>query len=264
MQTPRVAIVTGAAQGIGQSTAEVLAQEGYTLVLADLQAPEATIAAVQSAGSQAIAVQGDLSDATIVATIVAAAQAAYGRIDVLVNNAGISSIQPAEAVERATFERVLAVNLVAPFLLSQACFPVMRAQGAGSIVNVASIAGLFGVAERVAYNTSKHGLVGMTRTLAAEWGGLGIRCNAICPGWVKTAMDDADQSRGAYTDADITNRIPMGRFAQPTDIAQGIAYLADPARSGFVNGHALVIDGGWTTDASWESLRLAHRDHDAS
>ncbi|MBA3826699.1 MAG: SDR family oxidoreductase, partial [Ktedonobacterales bacterium] len=163
-----------------------------------------------------------------------------------------------------TFERVVAINLVAPFLLSQACFPVMHAQKHGSIINIASIAGLFGIADRVAYNASKHGLIGMTRTLAAEWGGLGIRCNAICPGWVKTEMDAADQSSGAYTDADIINRVPMGRFATPTDIAQGIVYLADPARSGFVNGHALVIDGGWTADASWDTLRLTHRAGNAS
>jgi NAD(P)-dependent dehydrogenase (short-subunit alcohol dehydrogenase family) len=126
-------------------------------------------------------------------------------------------------------------------------------------VNVASIAGLAGVADRVAYNASKHGLIGMTRTLAAEWGGRGVRCNAVCPGWVKTEMDVADQASGSYTDEDIINVNPMGRFAAPTDIAQAILFLADPERSGFINGHALAVDGGWTTDASWQSLRLSHR-----
>ena len=260
MDVPRVAIVTGAAQGIGRHTAEVLGQAGYVLVLADLQPCDAVVANVQAFGAQAIAITGDLTDDTVIAAIVEAARATYGRIDVLVNNAGISSIQHAEVVARSTFERVVAINLVAPFLLSQACFPLMRAQGQGSIINIASIAGLFGIADRVAYNASKHGLIGMTRTLAAEWGALGIRCNAICPGWVKTEMDAADQSSGAYTDEDITARVPMGRFATPADIAQGIVYLADPARSGFINGHALVIDGGWTADASWDALRLAHRD----
>jgi NAD(P)-dependent dehydrogenase (short-subunit alcohol dehydrogenase family) len=259
MEPTRVAIVTGAAQGIGRRAAEALGQEGYALILADLQAPDAVLASLHAAGVAAQAVTGDLTYAATIAAIVEAAQATYGRIDVVVNNAGISSIQPAETVTRTTFERVLTVNLVAPFLLSQACFPVMRAQKQGSIVNIASIAGLFGVADRAAYNASKHGLIGMTRTLAAEWGGLGIRCNAICPGWVKTEMDTADQSSGAYTDADITNRVPMGRFASPNDIAQGVVYLADPTLSGFVNGHALVIDGGWTADASWDALRLTHR-----
>jgi NAD(P)-dependent dehydrogenase (short-subunit alcohol dehydrogenase family) len=259
MAQQRVAIVTGAAQGIGRETARALGREGYALVLADLQAPDAIMAELVAAGGTATAVVGDLTDDATIARIVETAQQTYGCIDAVVNNAGISNIQRAEAVSRATFEHVLGINLTAPFLLSQACFPLMRAQRQGSIINIASIAGLFGVADRVAYNASKHGLVGMTRTLAAEWGALGIRCNAICPGWVKTEMDAADQGSGAYTDADITTRVPMGRFATPADIAAGVVYLADPARSGFVNGHALVIDGGWTADASWDALRLAHR-----
>jgi NAD(P)-dependent dehydrogenase (short-subunit alcohol dehydrogenase family) len=129
----------------------------------------------------------------------------------------------------------------------------------GSIVNVASIAGLVGVADRAAYNASKHGLVGLTRTLAAEWGGRGVRVNAVCPGWVKTEMDAADQARGTYSDADITERVPMARFAAPDDVARSIAFLADDCESPFVNGHTLVVDGGWTADASWESLRLQKR-----
>jgi NAD(P)-dependent dehydrogenase (short-subunit alcohol dehydrogenase family) len=151
------------------------------------------------------------------------------------------------------------VNLVAPFIIVRAFAPMMLAARRGSFVNVASIAGLFGVAERMAYNASKHGLVGMTRTLAAEWGSRGVRSNAVCPGWVKTPMDDVEQARGVYSDADITNRIPIGRFASPDDVAKAIAFLADPEQSGFVNGHTLVVDGGWTADASWESLRLAQR-----
>jgi len=101
--------------------------------------------------------------------------------------------------------------------------------------------------------------VGLTRTLAAEWGGRGVRVNAVCPGWVKTEMDATDQAAGLYSDTDITDRIPMGRFASPDDVARAVAFLADSAESAFVNGHTLVVDGGWTADASWESLRLSHR-----
>jgi NAD(P)-dependent dehydrogenase (short-subunit alcohol dehydrogenase family) len=176
-----------------------------------------------------------------------------------VNNAGISSIAPAETIHVKTFRRVLEVNLVAPFLLARALGKVMLQQRSGSIVNVASIAGLAGIADRAAYNASKHGLIGLTRTLAAEWGGRGVRCNAVCPGWVKTEMDAADQANGTYSDEDIMGVNPMGRFAYPDDIASAILFLADPAQSGFVNGHALVVDGGWTTDASWQSLRMSHR-----
>ncbi len=135
----------------------------------------------------------------------------------------------------------------------------MLAAGRGCVVNVASIAGLVGVADRAAYNASKHGLVGLTRTLAAEWGGRGVRVNAVCPGWVKTPMDDSAQASGIYTDDDITGRIPMARFATPDDIARAIAFLADGSQSGFINGHTLVVDGGWTADGSWESLRRSHR-----
>src|SRR5262249_17400850 len=143
--------------------------------------------------------------------------------------------------------------------LSRAFGRLMLAQGSGSIVNVASIAGLLAIADRVAYNTSKHGLLGLTRTLAAEWGGRGVRVNAVCPGWVKTEMDQRDKGGGAYSDADIEGRTPMGRFATPDDIARAVAFLADPRESGFVNGHTLSIDGGWLADASWESLRLRKR-----
>ena len=116
-----------------------------------------------------------------------------------------------------------------------------------------------GVADRAAYNASKHGLIGLTRTLAVEWGGRGVRVNAVCPGWVKTEMDDASQAEGAYVDTDITDHVPLARFAQPDDVAQAVAFLADPALSGFVNGHCLSVDGGWASDGSWQSLRMAQR-----
>jgi NAD(P)-dependent dehydrogenase (short-subunit alcohol dehydrogenase family) len=135
----------------------------------------------------------------------------------------------------------------------------MLAAGFGSIINIASIAGLRGVSRRAAYNASKHGLVGLTYTLAAEWGGRGVRVNALCPGWIKTEMDVEDQARGGYADADIVDQVPLGRFALPADVAEAVAFLADPARSGFINGVALPVDGGWSSDASWRALRLATR-----
>jgi NAD(P)-dependent dehydrogenase (short-subunit alcohol dehydrogenase family) len=136
---------------------------------------------------------------------------------------------------------------------------MMLQQRSGSIVNIASIAGLTGIADRSAYNASKHGLIGLTRTLAAEWGAHGVRTNAVCPGWVKTEMDHVDQASAAYTDDDITNRVPMARFATPEDIARAVVFLADGTQSGFINGHTLTVDGGWTADGSWQSLRLSHR-----
>jgi NAD(P)-dependent dehydrogenase (short-subunit alcohol dehydrogenase family) len=255
----RTAVITGAAQGIGRRTAEVLAERGYRVALNDLRAPDETVRSIHSRGGEVIAHVGNIADEAVVNELVRTVFDEWGRADVLVNNAGISLIAAAEKTSAADYRRVLEVNLVAPFLLAKAFGAKMLAIRRGCIINVASVAGLMGIADRAAYNTSKHGLIGLTRTLAAEWGGRGVRVNAVCPGWVKTEMDSADQARGTYSDADITGRIPMARFATPDDIANAIAFLADERQSGFVNGHTLTVDGGWTADGSWQSLRESHR-----
>jgi NAD(P)-dependent dehydrogenase (short-subunit alcohol dehydrogenase family) len=259
MATKRVAVVTGGTQGIGRQTAELLAQRGYQIAIIDLVQPEATTAAIAAAGGEAFGFAGDITEEETVETFALAVLDRFGRVDVLVNNAGISLIRAAEETTPEEYRHMMEVNLVAPFLLARAFGKTMLTAGSGSIVNVASIAGLVAVADRSAYNASKHGLIGLTRTLAAEWGGRGVRVNAVCPGWVKTEMDVADQAGGSYTDADITQRVPMGRFAKPQDIAHAIAFLADDTESGFVNGAALTVDGGWSSDGSWESVRLKKR-----
>jgi NAD(P)-dependent dehydrogenase (short-subunit alcohol dehydrogenase family) len=256
--TPRVAVVTGAAQGIGRAIALALAQRGFVLALSDLRSPAETLADVRQF-TEAIEHIGDISNENLVVNFGEAVKSKWGRVDVLVNNAGISSISPAEEVSGTLFRRVLEVNLLAPFMLCRVFGLLMLAQRSGSIINIASIAGLMGISDRVAYNASKHGMIGLTRTLAAEWGGRGVRCNAVCPGWVKTPMDVADQASSGYTDDDITDRVPMGRFASPEDIAAAVSFLADPEQSGFVNGQSIAVDGGWTVDGSWESLRLKTR-----
>jgi NAD(P)-dependent dehydrogenase (short-subunit alcohol dehydrogenase family) len=259
MNPNRIAIVTGAAQGIGRRTSELLAENGYSVALADLRSTSEIVRGFREMGLTALDFQGDISDEKMVADLVTKAESEWGQIDLLVDNAGISCISPAEETSARQFRRVLEINLVAPFMLARAIGAKMIARHKGAIVNVASIAGLVGVADRAAYNASKHGLIGLTRTLAAEWGGRGVRVNAVCPGWVKTDMDVADQSSGGYSDDDIVHRVPMARFASTNDIAEAILFLADEKKSGFVNGHTLVVDGGWTADGSWESLRLRHR-----
>lgn len=249
MTTP-VAVITGAAQGIGREVARALAARGYATVLTDLRKPEEP---------GALAVAGDVSDPADVAALAEQVRGTFGRVDVLVNNAGVSLLRAAEDTTAEQWRRVLDVNLTGPFLLCQEFGRDMLAAGGGSIVNIASIAGLRGFSDRAAYSTSKHGLIGLTRTLAAEWGGRGVRVNAVCPAWVKTEMDVADQASGGYTDADIVDQVPMARFAAPGDIASAVAFLADPAQSGFVNGVELPVDGGWTADGSWTSLRTRKR-----
>lgn len=257
--TRRVAVITGGAQGIGRRTAELLAERGFGIAIIDLQEPKETVAAIDEHHSEVMWFAGDITREEVVDQFARKVFERFGRVDVLVNNAGISLIRAAEETTAAEYRRVMEVNLVAPFLLARAFGRKMLEARCGSIVNVASIAGLVAVADRAAYNASKHGLVGLTRTLAAEWGGRGVRVNAVCPGWVKTEMDAADQAKGTYTDADITQRVPMGRFATADDVARAIAFLADANESGFVNGHTLTVDGGWSSDGSWESVRLSKR-----
>ena len=257
----RVAVVTGAVRGIGRQVALTLAEKGYAVAVNDLDPPDHTLQELEQAGAQVLSIPGDVSDEESVRGMVEALLGEFGRVDALVNNAGISAIVPAEETTLTDWRRVLEVNLTGPFLMSREFGKEMMHSGNGSIVNVSSVAGLLGIADRAAYNASKHGLIGLTRTLAAEWGGRGVRVNAVCPGWVKTEMDQEDQDSGGYTDADIEGRTPMARFARPEDIAQAVAFLADSNQSGYVNGHALSVDGGWFGDGSWESLRRRKLPH---
>jgi NAD(P)-dependent dehydrogenase (short-subunit alcohol dehydrogenase family) len=257
--TQKVAFITGAAQGIGRRTAEVLAGQGYALALNDLHSVADVAHSLKKFAVPVLECPGDVSNEGTVEGFAKCIQGEWGHLDVLINNAGISFISPTLSVSVAEFRRVLDINLVAPFLLARIFAPFLMAQRSGSIVNVASIAGLVGISERAAYNASKHGLIGLTRTLSAEWGGYGVRVNAVCPGWVKTEMDVADQASAGYTDTDITKRVPLARFATADDVAQAIAFLADPRLSGYITGHALTVDGGWVSDGSWEALRLRYR-----
>ena len=256
----RVAVVTGGAQGIERRTAQLLAERGYAVGIIDLQPPMDTVAAIQSTGREAMGYAGDITDEGTIAHFAQEVFRRYGRADVLVNNAGISLISPAERTAARDYRRVMEVNLVAPFLLAKAFGEKMLEARSGSIVNVASVAGLVGIADRAAYNASKHGLIGLTRTLAAEWGARGVRVNAVCPGWVKTEMDAADQARGTYTDADIVGRVPMGRFATADDVARAIAFLADGTRADL----SMVMLSWWMeagrrtavgNRCGWESVR---------
>ncbi|MFZ9803754.1 MAG: SDR family NAD(P)-dependent oxidoreductase [Ilumatobacteraceae bacterium] len=249
----KTAVITGAAQGIGKQTATLLNELGWALALIDLQSVDT------QQYKNVIALTGDITDEKFVIAAAAETMKKFNRVDALVNNAGISNISPALDTTTEKYRQVLEVNLVAPFILAKAFGQIMLEAGSGAIVNVASVAGLQGVADRTAYNASKHGLIGLTRTLAVEWGARGVRVNAVCPGWVKTEMDHKDQAGGTYTDQDITDHVPMGRFARPHDIAEAIAWLCDDTKSGFVNGVALPVDGGWTSDGSWQSLRLKQR-----
>ncbi len=253
----KVALVTGAAQGVGFATAKLFAETGHHVVITDLKDLDIQVNSLKSSVGKVTALSGDISSESFVLELAQKIVTEHGAADILVNNAGISLIRSAEETTIEQWQKVMGINLTGPFLLCREIGKQMLARGRGNIVNVASIAGLHGVIDRAAYNASKHGLIGLTRTLAAEWGGRGVRVNAVCPGWIKTEMDAADQGSGAYSDDDIMNRVPMARFAKPEDVAKAIAFLAQ--EDSFINGASLPVDGGWIADASWDALRLKSR-----
>ena len=248
-----IAIVTGAADGIGWATAQRLAADGARVALFDLRA-QAVSQRASELGAAHVGIACDVSDAASVTAAVAEVMQRWGRIDILVNNAGIGE-QAAPTVEQDidAFDRVLAVHLRGTFLMSREVAKAMLAQGGGAIVNIASIAGQAGIPQRNAYGAAKAGIGAMTRAMACEWARAGLRVNAVAPGYVRTALVDALEAKGALDTKAIQRRTPMGRLAQPAEIAEAIAFLAS-VKASFITGATLNIDGGWLALGAPESL----------
>jgi NAD(P)-dependent dehydrogenase (short-subunit alcohol dehydrogenase family) len=240
-------IVTGAGSGIGRATALRFAQEGAKVVVADLNgdAAKEVVAEIQAAGGTAVAVTGDLSDPAVVDEVVTTAVDTFGGLDVLVNNAGIMDRMSAAAeVSDAEWERVIRVNLTAPFLLTRAALPHMLAKGKGAIVNTASEAALRGSAAGTAYTVSKHGVVGLTRSVAVMYRNAGIRANAIAPGGTKTGivLDVDPAAHGPKTLGAYMHNV--GQPAEADEQAAVIVFLASDA-AGNINGAIVPVDNGW-------------------
>jgi 3-oxoacyl-[acyl-carrier protein] reductase len=182
--------------------------------------------------------------------LIGAALTTFGRIDVLVNNAGISSIRPAIELTGDDWRRCLDINLSGSFYCAQAAARAMADAGGGAIVNVASTAGFVGFPNRVAYVASKWAMVGMTETLASEWARFSIRVNAVAPAFITTPMDDVDSASGDYTAADITGRTPLGRPGNPGEVAAAVLFLASDEAS-YLTGATVRVDGGWLAYGGW-------------
>jgi NAD(P)-dependent dehydrogenase (short-subunit alcohol dehydrogenase family) len=255
----QVAIITGAARGLGRALAVGMAAAGAKVALADILNLSQTLAQIEGVGGEAIAVPTDVRDRSQVARLVAEARGKFGTVDILVNNAGINLIRPTLETSEEEWDLVLEVNLKGVFLCCQAAGRVMLGQGHGAIVNIGSINSEYVFPNSAAYNISKAGVLQLTKTLAYEWGPHGIRVNAVCPGFMETPML-AEIQRGKEELAESRrSRIPLRRFAAPEDVVGAVIFLASPAAA-YVTGHALYVDGGWTL--GWPGVERVDLDGD--
>ncbi len=243
LPSPRTALVTGAARGIGLATAKRFLAEGWRVALLDIEREllDGAVAALAEPDTT-LALPCDVSDADAVASAMMSVSQRFGRLDALVNNAGVAVFAPLLDTSDGDWNRVLAVNLTGPFICSKAAAPLMREHGGGAIVNITSISAVRASTLRSAYGTSKAGLAHLTKQLAVELASLGIRVNAVAPGPVETAMAKAvhtPEIRADYHDA-----IPLNRYGLEEELAEAIFFLCSE-RSSYITGQILAVDGGF-------------------
>jgi 2-deoxy-D-gluconate 3-dehydrogenase len=241
----KIALVTGSATGIGRSIAVALAEAGADVACHCRKSGDAAdlVREIEQSGRGAFEVNGDLADKTAATRIVADAISPFGRIDILINNAGMIRRSPAADYSDEDWDTVIEVNLSSAFRLARAAGKQMIEQGGGKIVNIASLLSFQGGITVPAYTASKSGVAGLTKALANEWAKSNVNVNAIAPGYIatnNTAALQADETRNRQ----ILERIPAGRWGSPDDIAGAAVFLASPA-SDYMQGHILVVDGGW-------------------
>jgi NAD(P)-dependent dehydrogenase (short-subunit alcohol dehydrogenase family) len=245
----RVALITGARSGMGRAMAQEFAAEGATVVALDVRADAAqeTVAGLENP-DRTLALGADISDQHAVSAAVAQTIERFGAIDIVCNNAGVlDDYTPAHETTPESWARIIAINLTGPFLVSRAVVPHMLERGKGAIVNTASISAFVAGGGGAAYTASKHGVLGLTKQLAFDYGSRGVRVNAICPGAIHTGMTDhllTPAGRNEHVDAAIAGT-PAGRWGKPVEIARLAVYLASDDAD-FIHGAAYVIDGGWT------------------
>jgi meso-butanediol dehydrogenase / (S,S)-butanediol dehydrogenase / diacetyl reductase len=255
-----VAIVTGAARGIGLAIARWFLNRGYRVALIDIDAETLSPAAAQlkevlgEEGGRLLALHTDVSRPEQVQDAVQRTVQAFGRIDALVNNAGVATFKPIGDTTIDEWRWVMATNLDGPFICTQACAPHMLANGGGAVVNIASISGLRASTLRVAYGTSKAALIHLTRQQAVEYGNAGIRVNAIAPGPVETEM--AKKVHTPAIRADYHDTIPLARYGSLEEVANAVGFLCSPEAS-YINGQVLAVDGGF--DAAGVGLPTLRR-----
>lgn len=244
----KVAVITGAGSGMGRAIATLFAAEGAKVVAADLVPTgiEQVVQEITAAGGTATAVVANVSKVQDVEAMIDTAVTQYGRLDILVNNAGIMDrVLPVAECTDEVWDRVMSVNLNGTFYACRKAVPIMVEQGGGNIINIASIGGVRGGVAGAAYTTSKHGVLGLTKNVASYYTNQGIRCNAICPGGVSTAIGLGGQPHPAALERLMKVAETSPRTAEPEEIAT-VALFLGASDSSFVNGIALIADGGWT------------------
>lgn len=241
----KVAIITGAGRGIGLTTAQTFAREGAKVVLCDLDFAEVEAAAqdLKQAGHSVLAVQANTAKSDSVKSLLEKSLAEFGRVDVLVNNAGIIRDRQLLKMEDEEFDQVIEVNLKGVYLCAKAVAEVMAAQGGGVILNASSVVALYGNFGQTNYVASKAGVIGMTKVWARELGRKGIRVNAVAPGFIETRMTEGIPDKVIEK---LIEKVPLGRMGKPQDIANAYLWLASD-ESSYVTGHVLSVDGGAVT-----------------
>jgi NAD(P)-dependent dehydrogenase (short-subunit alcohol dehydrogenase family) len=242
----KVAVVTGGASGIGRASAEQFASLGAKVVVADLDDVQGAgaVAAINAIGGEAVFVRADVTDPDQVAAVVGTAVDSFGRLDLALNNAGVPGTYAALTDQLLDdWQRTIAVNLTSVFLSMQAEIPAMLQTGGGAIVNTASAAGLMGFANLPAYVASKHGVIGLTKSVALEYAKQGVRVNAVCPGSIRTQMLEGFVGGDQGALEGMGRMQPIGRLGTPDEVAAAVVWLCSDAAA-FVTGHALAVDGG--------------------
>jgi len=242
----KVAVVTGSSSGIGLEIAKQFAAEGAKVVTNGRTVERAALAAkeIRDTGGEASPVGADVSTWEGAQALADGAMKSYGGIDILINNAGISMIARADELDPNEWLRAIATNLSGPYFCSRAAYPSMKSRGGGVIVNIGSAAAHVGLPMRAAYCSAKHGMQGLTKTLAIDWTDVGIRVLEVDPAYIKTPLDVGDQVTAGYDDAAIERRTPMGRFGTVAEVAQTVLLAASPDAS-YMTGSCLLVDGGW-------------------